>query len=237
VDIVTLLDSFHTGDSFRGTDHHHRVSRTPRTSVTDEGLPRSRINSAGSELSTSPANDPMMYAAHAHEDPVEDTLHAGFREVSLPKSTTMRVFPTVERVSPTGDTNYRAEQLYSKTYGRSLLSGFSDTYVPDVVLQGAPQMTFMPSIIEDLKRSVNVTTIFSLQNQSPPPPPFLTPHTISCSTTSSTSLFVGQSALLGIPTNCKPRSMFPSFPNDQKKKKKKKSMRGCCVFSGGNPRN
>ena len=69
----------------------------------------------------------------------------------------MRVFPNAERVQPAGETNYRPEHLYCKTYGRSLLSGYVDSYVPDVVLQGVPQMNFTHLWVEDLKRTVVVS--------------------------------------------------------------------------------
>lgn len=94
VDIVALMDSFHSGEGslrFEGSSSDRRSSRPGLSIDSDEGLPRSRINSAGSETNSIPsssqtrAQETQKIDDDVDDNPAEEPLHDGFREVQLPK--------------------------------------------------------------------------------------------------------------------------------------------------------
>ncbi|KAG9304350.1 hypothetical protein G9A89_019912 [Geosiphon pyriformis] len=49
---------------------------------------------------------------------------------------------------------YRADQLFVKSYGRSLMAGYCQSYMSDFVLMGLPQYNFQDILEADLKESV-----------------------------------------------------------------------------------
>ena len=52
---------------------------------------------------------------------------------------------------------YRADELFVKSYGRSLMVGYCDTYMSDFVLMGLPRLDeFQESLDIDLKNSLLV---------------------------------------------------------------------------------
>ena len=85
----------------------------------------------------------------------DDSL-VGLHEVSMPVSQSIRVFPNSTVAPDTGNVRYRPEHMFSKTYGRSLLGGYSQRYAPDFILHGLPTMNFMEPLVDDLKLAVRV---------------------------------------------------------------------------------
>lgn len=63
---------------------------------------------------------------------------------------------------------YRADELFVKSYGRSLMAGYCDKYMSDFVLMGLPSLDeFQESLDIDLKNSllVKVFVLYRQKNQ------------------------------------------------------------------------
>ncbi|CAG8526792.1 7028_t:CDS:10 [Ambispora gerdemannii] len=90
-----------------------------------------------------------------------------FMDVPMPKSHIPTTIPnsssplhakqsstTGNKSTKTKSSSYRADQLYVKSYGRSLMVGLCDSYMSDFVLMGLPCFDFQDSLETDLKDSV-----------------------------------------------------------------------------------
>ncbi|CAG8658906.1 7397_t:CDS:2, partial [Paraglomus occultum] len=72
-----------------------------------------------------------------------------FIDVPMPKSTRKRTIP-----NPDSPTDYHTDELYSRSYGRSLMAGYCEAYQPDFVLMGLPKLDFQDLLESDLRESV-----------------------------------------------------------------------------------
>ncbi|CAG8680547.1 8734_t:CDS:2, partial [Paraglomus brasilianum] len=70
-------------------------------------------------------------------------------------STRKRTIP-----NPDSPTEYSTDELYARSYGRSLMVGYCEAYQPDFVLMGLPKLDFQDLLESDLRESVQN---FSLQ--------------------------------------------------------------------------
>ncbi|CAG8557495.1 2959_t:CDS:10 [Acaulospora morrowiae] len=64
--------------------------------------------------------------------------------------------PSLNREDDTSKIPHRADRLFAKSYGRSLMVGHCDKYMPDFVLMGLPQYDFQDALETDLKDSLQM---------------------------------------------------------------------------------
>ncbi len=57
---------------------------------------------------------------------------------------------------------YRADELFVKSYGRSLMVGYCDTYMSDFVLMGLPKLDEFHELESDLKNSLLVKNFLNI---------------------------------------------------------------------------
>lgn len=61
---------------------------------------------------------------------------------------------------------YRADELFVKSYGRSLMAGYCDTYMSDFVLMGLPSLDESQESLDiDLKNSLLVKPLSSIDKR------------------------------------------------------------------------
>ncbi|CAG8464876.1 4862_t:CDS:2 [Acaulospora colombiana] len=104
------------------------------------------------------------------DSPFTEISVDNFLDVPMPKSQPSIMIPdpslSKESVSSPTETPHRADQLFVKSYGRSLMVGYCDTYMPDFVLMGLPKYDFQDSLETDLKESLQVT-VFGYDREIP----------------------------------------------------------------------
>ncbi|CAI2172611.1 6237_t:CDS:10 [Funneliformis geosporum] len=100
-----------------------------------------------------------------------DNFTDNLLEVPMPRSQTPTIIPDVssnETRNENDETSseklpYRADELFVKSYGRSLMVGCCDTYMSDFVLMGLPKLgEFQESLESDLRNSLLVKIFFYL---------------------------------------------------------------------------
>ena len=70
------------------------------------------------------------------------------------------MIPDITQVQEEGaSTTERADTLYSKSYGRSLMATYCEAYKPDFVLMGVPTDTFAHQVEADLKNMLQQFTL------------------------------------------------------------------------------
>ncbi|RUS27488.1 folliculin-interacting protein middle domain-containing protein [Jimgerdemannia flammicorona] len=77
--------------------------------------------------------------------------------VAMPRSFISQMIPDITQVKDTGVPAERADQLFAKSYGRSLMVGYCEQYKSDFVLMGLPGTTFVDHLESDLKESLQVS--------------------------------------------------------------------------------
>ena len=75
------------------------------------------------------------------------------------RSSIYRMIPDITQMQDGASTTERADTLYSKSYGRSLMATFCETYRPDFVLMGVPTDTFAHQVEADLKNMLQQFTL------------------------------------------------------------------------------
>lgn len=76
------------------------------------------------------------------------------------RSSIYRMIPDITQVQEDdASTAERADTLYAKSYGRSLMATFCDAYKPDFVLMGVPTDTFAHQVQADLKNMLQQFTL------------------------------------------------------------------------------
>lgn len=75
----------------------------------------------------------------------------GLKEIPLISPQEMHIFPP-ENASP--ETPSDVNILYTKSYGRSLMTGYHDRYLPGFVLQGVPRFDFIEELEGDLSDAI-----------------------------------------------------------------------------------
>ncbi|CAG8715267.1 557_t:CDS:10 [Cetraspora pellucida] len=102
--------------------------------------------------------------------PFTDISVENFLDVPMPKSQIQSVIPDPSLITTDKDKNaantksfLSADQLFVKSYGRSLMAGYCEKYMSDFVLMGLPKLDeFQDSLAADLKNSLRMQP-FSLQ--------------------------------------------------------------------------
>ncbi|CAG8486464.1 8183_t:CDS:10 [Funneliformis caledonium] len=103
-----------------------------------------------------------------------DNFTDNLLEVPMPRSQTSTIIPDVSSYETRNENDepsskklpYRADELFLKSYGRSLMVGCCDTYMSDFVLMGLPKLgEFQESLESDLRNSLLVKSQFFLSMQ------------------------------------------------------------------------
>lgn len=70
------------------------------------------------------------------------------------RSSIFRMIPDITQLKEDGIPTESAHQLYAKSYGRSLMVTYCETYKPDFVLMGVPTMLFMDQLVADMRSTL-----------------------------------------------------------------------------------
>lgn len=88
------------------------------------------------------------------------------RKPSFPRSAARsfisQMVPDITQVKDYGVPAEPADQLFAKSYGRSLMVGYCEQYKPDFVLMGLPNTAFLDHLESDLKDSLQVGCEFEV---------------------------------------------------------------------------
>ncbi|KAI8143576.1 folliculin-interacting protein middle domain-containing protein, partial [Fennellomyces sp. T-0311] len=78
----------------------------------------------------------------------------GVYPVVMPKSSIYQMAPDITQIREDGIPTEPAHQLFAKSYGRSLMGGYCDTYKSDFVLLGVSNGSFIDRLEADLKHTL-----------------------------------------------------------------------------------
>ncbi|ORE22065.1 hypothetical protein BCV71DRAFT_241318 [Rhizopus microsporus] len=81
---------------------------------------------------------------------------SGYYPVTMPKSTVVHMEPDITQENMV---NIKADRLYAKSYGRSLMASYCDTYKSDFVLMGLPTLPATSMIDADLHGALEQFTL------------------------------------------------------------------------------
>ncbi|KAI9310984.1 folliculin-interacting protein middle domain-containing protein [Dichotomocladium elegans] len=91
------------------------------------------------------------------EEPIVSA--SGVYPIPMPKTSIRRMIPDITRVRDDGIPSERADQLYAKSYGRSLMATFCETYKPDFALIGVPTDAFRDQMVMDMRNMLQQFTL------------------------------------------------------------------------------
>ncbi|GAA5809040.1 hypothetical protein MFLAVUS_002443 [Mucor flavus] len=82
---------------------------------------------------------------------------SGSCPIAMPKSTVTRMEPDITPES--NDTPTRTDRLFSKSYGRSLMASYCDSYKSDFILMGIPTLPSVAVLDNDLRTTLEQFTL------------------------------------------------------------------------------
>ncbi|KAL1925400.1 uncharacterized protein VTP21DRAFT_283 [Calcarisporiella thermophila] len=107
-----------------------------------------------------PGQPPRRPSLEESKITLPENLSGRFLKVAMPLSNILYRTPDPQRTAPQpGDggsavLGYRADQLFTKSYGRSLMASYCERYLPDFVLMGVPKFDFLDPLETDLRDKV-----------------------------------------------------------------------------------
>jgi hypothetical protein len=81
--------------------------------------------------------------------------------LSMPKSYIYHMEPDITQAKEHGMPSAPVDQLFAKSYGRSLMAGYCNSYKSDFVLMGLPNNSFIDALESDMQETL---TQYSLSN-------------------------------------------------------------------------
>ncbi|GAB5592189.1 hypothetical protein Unana1_07089 [Umbelopsis nana] len=167
------------------------LGEIPVVSPIGNTSPRMKSNTQDHARSTSNAPIQVNYDAAAQTNAVASAIAAASRELrqekpvetdsralsissgsqftdtdfcfplSMPKSYIYHMEPDITQAKESGVPSAAADELFAKSYGRSLMVGYCNSYKPDFVLMGLPNNSFIDALESDMRDTL---TQYSLSN-------------------------------------------------------------------------
>ncbi|KAI9365325.1 folliculin-interacting protein middle domain-containing protein [Pilaira anomala] len=155
-----------TGDvesiAIPNTNQSHAIY-TPSSMESTNSLKSSSkwYNSDTEERPWSP--DPFVVVSNSSSSSLElpslTLSPSGSCHVAMPKSTVTHMEPDITQESNDASSKTKIDHLFAKSYGRSLMVSYCDTYKSDFVLMGIPTLPSTATLDADLKSTLEQFTL------------------------------------------------------------------------------
>ncbi|KAI9278908.1 folliculin-interacting protein middle domain-containing protein [Phascolomyces articulosus] len=104
---------------------------------------------------SSPITDMNGYGKPQRQPSLDPVISAnGIYPVVMPKSSIYRMTPDITQIREDGIPTDPAHHLFAKSYGRSLMGAYCDTYKSDFVLLGVSNNSFIDRLEADMKNTL-----------------------------------------------------------------------------------